>query len=566
MAEAEHLVTQTWPPRRLDRTWRTLSGYVALPQWAEQHTEQACLQWSRTREERVHGLIRSGSAETLERVHPWPKLGQALAAMADHLAPAQTQDVPIWELEGSGQIRRGAFRLEGRQPTETTDVELDAQPERLSGGEAVGLRARRLTEVTLPEEVLVNPVASYLGPPVTNAVGWTTAAPVAGSTPNWNKSEVRTLSWSGHDTSYAKSMTSALVEGIERCVGALQSRGITTMAAGKDLPGQIVTPEDFPAYPEDFYQHRGSHYDANEPHEWVRARSLSTDEPVWFPREYVFYGEQMRHRRWALSTSSGCATGSSTAEAALFGLLELLERDAFVASWHGKIPAQRIEPDSLPGLSPVLRRARLLGYAIETGLMPSPTGVPAAVAVASAPEIRAMGTACHPDPARAIMQAVEEAWTYLPERVQTARNQASRIAEITADPHHVTDIDDHPLVFIPGQDSSYDQICGPGPGVSLEEATADLADFSSFASAKELLDHLVDLLKHEGVETYAYVQTSQIERSLGFETVMVLTPALLPIDFGWGNQRALSAPRLAELSRRFTGQAQEPRLLPHPFS
>lgn len=560
-------MTQNWPPSPLPRTWRAPSGYVALPHWAQQHTEQARTQWSRTREERIHGLIRCGYAETLEEVQPWSALGEALAAMADHLSPAEEGgEVPIWELDLSGEIRRGFFRPAVSEPWETTDTDADSDPEQLTGGTAPGLRERTLGEVELPEHLLVNSVASYLGHPVTNAIGWTTVAPVTGSTPNWNKSEVRTLSWSGHTTSYERSRTAALVEGIERCVGALQSTGVSTLAAGKDLPGRAITPNDFPAYPEDFYHHRGARYTENELHEWVRGRSLSTDEPVWIPREYVFYGEQMSYRRWALSTSSGCATGSSTTEAALFGLLELLERDAFLTCWHGQIPAQRIAPESLPGLVPVLARARLLGYEVETGLMPSPTGDPAAVAVASAPEIRAVGAACHPDPARAITQAVEEAWTYLPERVQVARKNPERIAEVTADPEKVTDIDDHPLVFVPGQDPRYDNFCGPAPAVPLNEASSDLTEFSSFSSARALLDHLVGVLDRDGVEVYVYVQTSEIERSLGLETVMVIAPDLLPIDFGWGNQRVLSSPRLAELSQRFTGEAREPLLLPHPFS
>ncbi|MDN5705388.1 MAG: hypothetical protein L0G71_08620, partial [Yaniella sp.] len=70
----------------------------------------------------------------------------------------------------------------------------------------------------------------------------------------------------------------------------------------------------------------------------------------------------------------------------------------------------------------------------------------------------------------------------------------------------------------------------------------------------------------DGVETFVHIQTSEVERSLGFDTVMVLSPNLLPIDFGWGNQRALSSSRLAELTQRFTGTSQAPRLLPHPFS
>lgn len=557
------------------RTRRTPSGHVTLPSWAQDSAEQALDHWSRTRSDAVHRMMRSGDAETVVDQLPFPAIRTALEAMIDLLAPesdatsASTVDVPIWELDPRGGVRRGVFRTDRTLATdiaETVEASLDPVPERISGGTGDGLREKPLQKLNLPEEVLVNPVAAYLGRPVTNALGWTSVAPVTGRTPNWNGADVRALTWSGHGTNYGTSRIGALLEGLERRVGALQSTGQFVRKAGRDLSGRVVTPNDFPAYPRDFYGHRGAPYQDDVPHEWVRGTSLMTDENAWLPREFVFYGEQMANERWALATSSGCATGSSSGEAALFGLLELLERDAFLASWYGRIPATRIDPRLVKGTEAVLSRARLLGYDIDAGLLWSPTGIPVAVAVSSAPEIRAVGAASHPDPHHAVADAISEAWAYIPERVSAARSQSEKVAKLLAEPHLVHNIDEHPLMFVHDSYPDYDHLCGQGEPQSVDEVSVELPDLKGFSTARGLLNHLLKQLEAEGVDVFAVVQTSPLERSLGLETVMVVAPELLPIDFGWGNQRALQSERLDSLSLRATGSVQKHRRLPHPFS
>ena len=105
--------------------------------------------------------------------------------------------------------------------------------------------------------------------------------------------------------------------------------------------------------------------------------------------------------------SSGVATGSTREEAIAFGLMELIERDAFVNSWYARVPGRRIDVESVPGLRPILNRASLLGHRIELLWVPSETGLPVMVAVARAASAAAVGAAAHPEPARAARGAVE---------------------------------------------------------------------------------------------------------------------------------------------------------------
>ncbi|QTX04067.1 YcaO-like family protein [Agromyces archimandritae] len=501
---------------------------------------------------------------------------EALQAFADAVDAGAAH---VWEVDRvSAHVRRARLRLGSDGLVVSHDPGADADPPRIGsaapdGAPAPGgdpLRARRLDELAGPLESagLVNGLAARLGGEPNPEIGWPTLAPASGSSPAWNGSLVRRLTWSGHAESFRTSRIAALVEGIERLVGGLQLEGTVTVAPGAGLPGRVLTPDDFDAYPEAFFRHGGSRYDPAEPHEWVRARSLVTGEPVWVPRELVHYGAPVARSRWGLGTSSGCATGSTTGEAALFGLLELIERDAFVNSWYGRVPAIPIDPGAR--FAPLRRRVGLLGWKPELGLLRTPLGLPVFVACVDTGAIRSIGAACHPVPAVAAERALAEAVSYAPDREQAIRAEPERAAALLADPALVHGIDDHPLLAAAGGPADYAELAGTGRAVAFEEAVRAHVDESWGADAVSGADavraRLVGALAARGVETFARVQTAAFERELGLETVAVIAPGLSQLDFGWGNQRAAASTAPARFARELLGFEPEPRRLPHPFS
>ena len=65
-------------------------------------------------------------------------------------------------------------------------------------------------------------------------------------------------------------------------------------------------------------------------------------------------------------------------------------------------------------------------------------------------------------------------------------------------------------------------------------------------------------------------QTTPEQARLGLRTVCTIVPGLLPIDFGWSRQRALTMPRLRTAWRRAGRRPDdlgedEIRRVPHPF-
>ncbi|RII14945.1 YcaO-like family protein [Streptomyces sp. YIM 130001] len=73
-----------------------------------------------------------------------------------------------------------------------------------------------------------------------------------------------------------------------------------------------------------------------------------------------------------------------------------------------------------------------------------------------------------------------------------------------------------------------------------------------------------------GFDVLAIDQTSPEQRSVGLHTVRVVVPGLVPIDFGWHKQRALSLPRTRSAFRRAGWRTtdlgpEELNRVPHPF-
>ena len=178
-----------------------------------------------------------------------------------------------------------------------------------------------------------------------------------------------------------------MLESLERLVGARQHTGTTVLASQADLAAagrEHRVPGDFGDYGPAAYRDHMVPFCPYDLHEWVASESLRDRRAVLVPRDLAFFGQSLSTSRWAMVCSSGVATGSTREEAIAFGLMELIERDAFVNSWYARVPGRRIDVESVPGLRPLLNRASLLGHRIELLWVPSETGLPVMVAVARA--------------------------------------------------------------------------------------------------------------------------------------------------------------------------------------
>lgn len=153
---------------------------------------------------------------------------------------------------------------------------------------------------------------------------------------------------------------------------------------------------------------------------WIEGLSLVTQKPVHIPAQVVsaFHGRRSKHTesriRFAITT--GLATGPTDEFAILNGLLECIERDAYVIWWLNQLTVPRFDPYSLAANGGSLRTLldRCARYKLTVHAVQIPTDAPAHVICAIVTDGAQMppfslGVKAHRDPAEALEGALHEA-------------------------------------------------------------------------------------------------------------------------------------------------------------
>ncbi|MBC3841188.1 hypothetical protein GXW82_15445 [Streptacidiphilus sp. 4-A2] len=178
--------------------------------------------------------------------------------------------------------------------------------------------------------------------------------------------------------------------------------------------------------------------------------------------ESLAYYRVGRHRPqdhpFVSEISNGCALGGCVEEAALYGLLELAERDAFLLTWYAQMPAAAVDLYSardrrLGLLADHIHRST--GYRVEVFDVTGAEGIPSfwAAAVDTRPEsaphrprvLCSGGSGL--DPERGIIGALHELVTAIEAYQLIYPQRHADAARMREDPELVRLMDDHALLY-----------------------------------------------------------------------------------------------------------------------
>ncbi|HMA32862.1 MAG TPA: YcaO-like family protein, partial [Chloroflexia bacterium] len=307
---------------------------------------------------------------------------------------------------------------------------------------------------------------------------------------------------------------------------------------------------------------------------WVCGRSLVSGQPVHLPALAAFLGYQAQTPEEDLFpvTSNGMAAGTSLAQALLAALYEVLERDAFMITWLGRLPTRRVDPATHP--DPALR-ALCSAYrrrGVELGLWRLPTDHPGTVFLALGVQVAGppgpaviAGAGADLDPARAAHKALLEVGQIRPSYCRSLRRPAvqARLAALVADPQRVATMHDHGLLY-----------CSPArrPALAfLLDRIPEPLDWRTEPSgaAGAQLAQLVSYFRARGQEVLYYNLTPPDLARQGLAVVRVILPGFQPIAFG-AQEARLGGRRLYDLPQQL-GLAPARLTLPdlnpdpHPF-
>jgi ribosomal protein S12 methylthiotransferase accessory factor len=261
--------------------------------------------------------------------------------------------------------------------------------------------------------------------------------------------------------------------------------------------------------------------------------------------------------------STGLAAGPNMQACIHKGIMEILERDSLMVTWHARLPMPRIDPASCRGTSEQIDQ--LLSAAWPTGatwylnLLTLDIDVPvisASLINSGSPPLTSFGIAADLDPERALLLALEEALL--------TRVLLNRSREILDDPHYLHErlqtLRDHLLAHATstGLRAGLHFLTDEGPVIRFPQLVLQERSKTSDIGTR---------LAVVGLEAIYVDVTTPDVRSLGFRVVRTVIPGMQPLDNDH-RYRHLGGRRLLSVPPRLGYPAPTPEMLnpdPHPF-
>lgn len=443
-----------------------------------------------------------------------------------------------------------------------------------------GYRLRPAASYPLPAAALANPVCGALGGGTWTNLTSPTTSPVAGSVFVRGYAGLCDVTWSGQANSFAASRSLAFLEGLERYAGTHRRRRAEPVVDSyANLGTSALDPAECGFYAPETYR-RDPMVVPFSPHReipWVAGYSLRDDRTVLVPARLCYYSAGLRADNFVFECSNGCAIGSCLAEAVLFALLELIERDAFLLGWYAGARLTEIDLRSCrsPAVRAMVDRAALQGYDVHAFDNRVDLAVPVVTGLAvrrdGGPGTLSFAAGASLDPESAVEAALSEMLTYIPHLPRQVRDRWAELEAMAADFDLVRHLTDHAQLYgLPRMAVHARGYLDPAAVLPAEEVYRDWRDRRP---ARDLLDDVLLCraeLVRAGHDVIVVDQTTPEQERMGLHTVRAVVPGLLPMDFGWSRQRALRMPRLRTAWRRAGRRADdvpedEIRRVPHPF-
>ncbi len=293
--------------------------------------------------------------------------------------------------------------------------------------------------------------------------------------------------------------------------------------------------------------------------DWSWGWSLARSEPVLVPQQMVYYrlpdSPPRPLNRFVYETSSGCALGGCMEEAALYGLMELLERDAYLTSWYGRIPPRELDLDAVADerVRALVARSRAQGYAVHAFDMRLDVDVPMVWALIvdprdDAPVKSYCASAAHFHRGQALFSALVEVTTSIGVYQRTMPGLRDTARALFDDPWKVRGMSDHVLLYsLPETWPRLEFLFDGGRAPIAPPAPATTPDLND-----ELARRVRQTLTVAS-DVIVVNQTWGPMEALNLHCVKVLAPGLTPVTFGHQHRRC-ALPRL-NAARRARGLA-----------
>jgi ribosomal protein S12 methylthiotransferase accessory factor len=386
----------------------------------------------------------------------------------------------------------------------------------------------------------------------------------------------------GRSASFYKSKGIAILEALERYTGWYRGgRREVIRATYESISEQAIYPLSLGVHPDECYSLPDYIYKPFRPDmpiDWVWGYSFTLNKPLLVPERCAFYGYNPEKTvSFIYETSNGCAVGSSTEEAIISGLLELVERDSFLMTWYRKLALPELSTADIPNqeVQALLKKAELFtDCRFRIFLSTMEHGIPSLWLMAisrleEGPSIIANGGA-HLDLLQALKGALYELTGAILKTRNTYQEGRTRALPMLDDPSLVREMEDHTLVnCLPEARERFAFLLNrEEEPLPFEAARARVQPAPR--DLRQDLEFLVQQLARVGLDVIVVDQTMPELQAGGFVCVKVIVPGLLPITFGHRYRRVEHLPRLTSdallpMYKSTLCSNDEIGMLPHPF-
>lgn len=313
---------------------------------------------------------------------------------------------------------------------------------------------------------------------------------------------------------------------------------------------------------------------------WVWGYSFQKQAPLLIPEHCAYYGVPItaENPAFVFDVSNGCALGNCMEEALFHGMLEVIERDAFLLMWYARLQTSRFDLRSLadPTTRFLLEHLEYhSGYAIYAFNLTLDHAIPCVCLLAVDEQAREdkprafIAAGSHPHPEQALFKALRECAMFLAFPRHLNRE---RVLEMLMDANLVQQMEHHPLVYyLPEAFERLHFLYHTPRQQTFQEAFSDFyQNPPERLDLREDLEALLDYYLKRGTDVIAVEQTAPEHLPCGLRCVKVLMPGMLPMTFGQNHRRITGFERLHQLP--FTLGYQDHPLetaeinpYPHPF-
>lgn len=303
---------------------------------------------------------------------------------------------------------------------------------------------------------------------------------------------------------------------------------------------------------------------------WVWGTSLQSGEYKLIPEQAVYYGlESNDHSpQYVRESSNGCAVGSNLTETVLYGLLELIERDAFLMAWYTRKVYARVNLTSGTSRNIEFRLERLkrvTGYEVMAFDITTEIGIPAVWCVAFDSAKRPgrpytfHAAAAHLSAERALEAALHELAPSIAYGIKKYPEERSRLLTLLDQPYQLTRMEDHSaLYWLP---ETANRLAFLGEVTRLTTLRAMQERCLPARTIYDDLQLILGRLRDQGMDAFVIDQTALEHTAGGLMCAKVIVPGLLPMTFGHQNRRTKGFHRLKQA--QIEGTDINPH--PHPF-